>query len=104
MLSTLSSVEQFTEATRANSKLLVWFSASWCGPCQQMNKTELLQTAGEKGIPIAYTDQTEVPELTELCNIRQFPTFILFVDGVESARRVSSETAKVCMWIRKLLA
>jgi len=101
-MQSIQSVQQFTDSLKAHTKLLVWFSAAWCTPCQNMEKRALIETASEKGIPLYYTDQTVVPELTEMADIRQMPTFVLFVDGKESARRVSSETAKVCMWIRKL--
>ena len=82
-------------------KYIIRFSASWCGPCKRMNQDELVEAAQEAKIPIFSID-VDNEELKEVATITQVPTFILFVGGEESLRRISSETAKVAMWIRKL--
>jgi thiol-disulfide isomerase/thioredoxin len=80
---------------------IVWFSAAWCGPCQRMEKRMLEETVTECNIPFYYCDQTVNPETIDAVGIKQFPTFVLFRDGEEVARRSTADTAKVCSWIRK---
>jgi thiol-disulfide isomerase/thioredoxin len=80
-------------------KLVVWYSAAWCVPCQKMEKPLLSSVAEESGITLLYCDQ---PEVFHEAEIRKMPTFICYVDGVEVARRLSADTAKVCMWMRRL--
>ena len=93
----ITDLKQLTSIPRA----IVWFSAAWCGPCQRMDRSELTEAAREAGIPIYYCDETENPDMVDQCRIIQFPTFILFGGVYELSRRMSADTAKVCMWIRK---
>jgi len=86
----------------SKGKLVVWYSAAWCVPCQKMEKPLLSSVAEESGITLLYCDQTVVPDVFHEAEIRQMPTFICYVDGVEVARRLSADTAKVCMWMRRL--
>lgn len=100
MLVHITNVEELL--ARKKGKVVVWYSASWCIPCQKMEKPALNEAADEAGVSLLYCDQTVVPDAFADAEIRQLPTFVYYVDGVEVARRLSSETAKVCMWLRKL--
>ncbi len=89
--------EQFKELLLGSS-FLVWFSASWCGPCQRMDKAALESAAT---IPLYYCDESVNRETILHVGVTTFPTFVLYSKGVEVARRVSSDTTKVCQWIKK---
>ena len=93
----LTTQEQFKELLLGSS-FLVWFSASWCGPCQRMDKAALESASN---IPLYYCDETVNIETIDHVGIRTFPTFVLYSKGVEVARRVSADTTKVCQWIKK---
>jgi len=96
----LTTQEQFKELLLGSS-FLVWFSASWCGPCQRMDKAALESAAKEQGVSLYYCDETVNRETIDHVGIRTFPTFVLYSKGVEVARRESSDTTKVCQWIKK---
>jgi len=97
----LKTHEQFQRLLETNQRFIVWFSAAWCGPCQNMNKQELDEASQEAGVPLIYCDQTVNDETREACAIRSFPTFVCFDQGAAVAKRQSADTAKVCMFIKQ---
>lgn len=89
--------DQFQALLDSKIKFLVWFSAAWCGPCQRMEKNRL----EEAYTPLYYCDVVENPDSVARAGIQKFPTFILYEEGAERARRVHSDTTKICQWINK---
>ena len=83
-------------------KQMVWFTASWCGPCQQFKYNEVpkLKSKGWKVSPDknAHIRIVDVDEHRELYNKygngRGIPAFILFVDKQEVASIIGSTTAE----------
>ena len=65
---------------------LLDFSASYCGPCQQM--VPILQSMGREGFPVRQIDISSDPELTKRFNVERIPTLVLLVDGREVKRFV----------------
>lgn len=65
---------------------LLDFSASYCGPCQQM--VPILQSMGKEGFPIRQIDISSDPELTKRFGVDRIPTLVLLVEGKEVKRFV----------------
>ena len=65
--------------------LLFYFTASWCGPCQQIKPQIIKLKEGLKtnNIKFYMIDIDENDTLCEKCNIKSVPTFILFKDKQE---------------------
>jgi thiol-disulfide isomerase/thioredoxin len=64
-----------------NNKVVVQFSASWCGNCRIMKpKFKKLATENE-GITFVLVDAENSPESRKLANISNLPTFATFVNG-----------------------
>ncbi|MEX0700927.1 MAG: thioredoxin domain-containing protein [Planctomycetales bacterium] len=72
--------------------VLVDFTATWCGPCQEMSP--IVKRLWREGHPVRKVDIDASPELARKFNITGIPAFVLLVDGKEVARVVgrTSET------------
>ena len=83
-------------------KQMVWFTASWCGPCQQFKYNEVpklkykgWRVSPDKNAHIKIVDVDENRELyNKYGNGRGIPAFILFVDKQEVASIIGSTTAE----------
>lgn len=64
-----------------NEKMVVQFSASWCGNCRIMKpKFKKLATENEN-ITFVLVDAENSPESRKLANVSNLPTFATFVNG-----------------------
>nr|WP_315203072.1 thioredoxin family protein [uncultured Flavobacterium sp.] len=64
-----------------NEKVVVQFSASWCGNCRIM-KPKFKKLASEnEGISFVLVDAENFPESRKLANVSNLPTFATFVNG-----------------------
>lgn len=64
-----------------NEKVVVQFSASWCGNCRIM-KPKFKKLAAEKeNLTFVLVDAENSPESRKLANVSNLPTFATFVNG-----------------------
>lgn len=64
-----------------NNKVVVQYSASWCGNCRIMKpKFKKLATENES-IAFILVDAENAPESRKLANVSNLPTFATFVNG-----------------------
>lgn len=64
-----------------NKKVVVQFSASWCGNCRIMKpKFKKLASENEE-ISFVLVDAENSPESRKLANVSNLPTFATFVNG-----------------------
>lgn len=64
-----------------NDKVVVQFSASWCGNCRIM-KPKFKKLASEnENITFVIVDAENSPESRQLANVSNLPTFATFVGG-----------------------
>jgi thiol-disulfide isomerase/thioredoxin len=65
----------------ANEKVVVQFSASWCGNCRIM-KPKFKKLASEnEDMAFVLVDAENAPESRKLANVSNLPTFATFVGG-----------------------
>ncbi|MCE5269517.1 MAG: hypothetical protein LLG00_16700, partial [Planctomycetaceae bacterium] len=57
--------------------VLIWFSASWCGPCQQMKPIVDELTAAGVDVSKCDADCEEDQRFFDAYNVRSLPTFIV---------------------------
>lgn len=66
------------------------FTATWCGPCQQM--APIVENLQRQGLPIRKVDIDQQKEFANRFQIESIPTFVLVIDGKEADRRTGAIT------------
>src|SRR6187402_1890778 len=64
-----------------NEKVVVQYSASWCGNCRIMKPKFKKLAAENEAVAFVYIDAENAPESRKLANVSNLPTFATFVDG-----------------------
>ncbi len=80
----------WTSLAFAQSAVLYDFTASWCGPCQQMSP--IVHKLAREGFPVQQVDIDQKPDLARRYNISSIPAFVLVVNGQEVDRFVGRTT------------
>jgi len=65
----------------SNAKVMVQFSASWCGNCRIMKPKFKKMSTENDSITFVIIDAELNPESRKLANVSNLPTFAAFVDG-----------------------
>ena len=69
-------------------KKLLYFSAKWCGPCKMVGP--VMEELKAEGYNVQKIDVDSNQELSQQFGIRNIPTVVLTVDGVDSGRKVGA--------------
>ena len=69
-------------------KKLLYFSAEWCGPCKMVGP--VMEELQSEGYNVQKIDIDSNQELSQQFGVRNIPTVILTVDGVDSGRKVGA--------------
>ncbi len=64
--------------------VLLDFTATWCGPCQQMSST--VSKLERQGLPVRKVDIDQEPALAKRFNVQSIPCFVLVSNGREIDR------------------
>lgn len=83
----ISELQQIEELS-LNDKLLVKFSAPWCGPCRQLQP--IIDSLTD--LNIAEVNIDEAQDLAAELNIKSVPTMILFENSKEKSRILGFKT------------
>ena len=85
MINTLK-FDKYDEAIKSSEKVIVEFSADWCGPCKIMKP--ILERVSEKGIAVFDVDVDEEIDLATKFSIRNIPTTFYYKNGELIAKSV----------------
>jgi thiol-disulfide isomerase/thioredoxin len=64
-----------------NEKVVVQYSASWCGNCRIMKPKFKVLASQNEGMTFVLDDAENAPESRKLANVSNLPTFATFVNG-----------------------
>jgi thioredoxin 1 len=67
-------------------KKFLYFSAPWCGPCKQLGP--IMDELSSEGYTVQKIDVDSNPELCQQFGIRNVPTVVLQVDGIDMGRKI----------------
>ncbi len=69
------------EVISQNEKVVVQFSAGWCGNCRIMKPKFKRMSAEHEGMTFVIIDAEKNPESRKLANVSNLPTFAAFQNG-----------------------
>ena len=75
-----------------SDNVLLDFTATWCGPCQQMSAA--VSKLERQGLPIRKVDIDQEPALASRFNVQSIPCFVLVSNGKELDRVTGLTTEK----------
>lgn len=106
---TNSNVEQvndilkFMEVTQDNDKVIVDFTASWCGPCKMIKPTFHQWATEFKGkVVFVEVDVDKAKDISVNVGVTAMPTFVLYKGGKEVDRLKGANKDKLRECIEKL--
>jgi len=74
--------DNLSEIINSNDKVVVQYSASWCGNCRIM-KPKFKKLASEtENVVFVIADAENFPESRKLANVDNLPTFAAFKNGL----------------------
>lgn len=87
-----TTTEQTATTKRNNDeKIIIYFGASWCGPCRTI--TPVVEKLAET-INIIKVDVDECPTLATEASIRAVPTFIRYDKGVKIGQLIGGKQSE----------
>ena len=67
-------------------KQLLYFSAEWCQPCKQLSP--IMEELQSEGLSVQKIDVDTNPEVVKSFGVKNIPTVILTLDGIDSGRKL----------------
>lgn len=74
--------DNLAEVVANNEKVVVQFSATWCGNCRIMKPKFKMLASQNESIPFLIVDAEKFPESRKLAKVDNLPTFATFKNGV----------------------
>ena len=69
------------QLVETNEKVVVQYSASWCGNCRIMKPKFKMFASQNEDMAFVLVDAENAPESRKLANVSNLPTFATFVNG-----------------------
>ena len=66
-------------------KEILYFSASWCGPCRNFKP---IMESVSNSIPVRFINVDENPQLSAQYNVRSVPMLVFLKDGQEADKTI----------------
>lgn len=87
-----------------NPKVVVQFSASWCGNCRIMKPKFKKMASENESIPFLIVDAEQFPESRKLAKVDNLPTFATFKDGALANQTQTNKTEVLTDFVNEFVA
>ena len=77
------------------TRVVAWFTASWCGPCKAVTPHINKLSESVSNVDFIKIDIDDNQELAEEFEVQSVPTFIMFKDKEVSGRLLGANAQKV---------
>jgi thioredoxin 1 len=93
-----------TAAGDARKGVVLYFTASWCGPCRRI-KPDLLRLAEEykDKLDVVVVDVDELISVAELYKVKSMPTFVFCIGNKQVYEFSGADSAKLVRAFEKLV-
>lgn len=81
-------------------KIVVWFSASWCGPCRRVGAEELVASCPD--VTFYKCDVDENNYTAGYCGVRSIPAFLAISEGKVLGTYQNSTTEYIVNWVKEV--
>jgi thiol-disulfide isomerase/thioredoxin len=88
----------------SNNKVVVQYSASWCGNCRIMKPKFKKMASENEDITFVLIDAEQSPESRKLANVSNLPTFATFVNGKLLNETQTNKTEVLADLVNKIVA
>ncbi|XRE42524.1 Thioredoxin [Tenacibaculum discolor] len=75
------SQDNLSEVVAGSKKVVVQFSATWCGNCRIMKPKFKKLSSENEDMVFVIADAEKFPESRKLADVSNLPTFATFIDG-----------------------
>lgn len=97
----LTEFSDFQAQLDSGTPFVVWFSATWCGPCRSIDAEAVAAAATKAKVTLFHCDVDAGKRIAQVCGIRSIPTFMAFVGGEPDNKLSTSNTVAICGFIEK---
>lgn len=97
----IDNFQTFEVEVAQHKRVLVYFTASWCGPCSSFSPVmDKASVAFDNMVKTLKVDVDQVPEAAGAFSVRSVPTLILLEDGVPVEGQVGAQSfEQVSNWL-----
>jgi len=91
----VTDMKEFFALVDSGARIVVWFGATWCGPCQELDAAAIHQKATSLALTLIHVDVDAGAKIAAACKITKIPTFITFSDGEPDIKITTANTTAV---------
>ena len=97
----ITELRDFQAQLDSGTPFIIWFGATWCGPCRAIDATAVAAAATKANVTLFHCDIDNGKRIANVCGIRSIPTFMTFVGGEPGKKLATPNTTAICGFVEK---